>query len=95
VTQNYDIRQKDSKYKLPAVARKHLKSFVTSSASVVTRFAFRVKRKGHEYKAEDRLCSKYIKETKRSRGKGIESREMEERDHFKFTPVLFSSTVAI
>jgi len=70
MTQHSDIRQKDSKYQLSAVGRKHLESSVTSSASVVTRFAFRVKRKGPEYKAEVRLCSKYIKETKRSHEKG-------------------------
>jgi len=68
-TKNYDIRQKDSKYKLSAAARKHLKSSVTSSASVMRRFAFRVKRKGLEYKVGDWLCSKYIKKT-RSREKG-------------------------
>ena len=82
VTQHSDIRQKESKYKLSAAARKHLKSSVTSSVSDMTRFAFRVERKGSAHKAEDRLCSKYIKETKRSHERGIESRETEDRDHF-------------
>ena len=74
VAQRYDIRQKDSKYKLSAAARKHLKYSVTSRAPVMTRFAFSLKRKGLEYKVEDWLCSKYIKETRRSHEKGIESR---------------------
>jgi hypothetical protein len=55
----------------------------------MTRFAFRVKRKGPEHKVEDWLCSKYIKETNRSHVKGIESNEMEEGNHFKFAPAPF------
>jgi hypothetical protein len=94
VTQHSDIRPKDSKYKLSAAATKRIKSSVTSSASVMTRFAFSVKRKGPEYKVEDWLCSKYIKETRRLE-KGVQSREVEERDHFKFTPALFLNMVAI
>jgi hypothetical protein len=61
----------------------------------MTRFAFRVKRKGPEYKVKDWLCSKYIKETRWRHEKGIESREMEERDHFQFTPALSLNVVAI
>ena len=61
----------------------------------MTRFAFRVKRKGLEYKVEDWLCSKYIKDTRRNNEKGIQSREMEERDHLKFTPALFLNMGAI
>jgi hypothetical protein len=38
---------------------------------------------------EDWLCCKYIKDTRRNNEKGIESREMEERHHLKFTPALF------
>jgi hypothetical protein len=95
VTQNSDIRQKDSKHKLSAAARKHQNSSVINNASVMTRFAFKVKRKGPEYKVEDWLCSKYIKETRRSHVKGIESREMEGGDHFKFTPAAFLNMGAI
>lgn len=95
MTQHSDILQKDSKYKLPAAARKHLTPPVISSTSVMTYFAFRVKGEGLEYKMEDWLCSKYVKKTRRSHEKGTESREMEERDHFKFTPALFLNMCAI
>jgi hypothetical protein len=62
----------------------------------MTRFAFRVKRKGLEYKMEDWLCSKYIKEIKRSHVKGIESTEMEEEEeHFKFTPTPFLTLILL
>ena len=86
VTQHSDIRQKGLNCKLSAAARNHLNSSVTSSGSVKTRSAFTVKRKGPEYKVEDWFCSKYIKETRRSHEKGAESKEMEERDYFKFPP---------
>jgi hypothetical protein len=61
----------------------------------MARFAFRVKRRGPEYKVEDWLCSKYIKKTRRSDIKGMENREIEERDHFIFNSALFLNVVAI
>jgi hypothetical protein len=84
-----DIRQKDSNFKLSTATKKHLNSFVISTASVMTHFAFRVTLRGPEYKVEDRLCSDYIKETRRRRQeKGIKIKEMEERHHFICTATL-------
>jgi hypothetical protein len=55
----------------------------------MTRFAFRVKRRGPEYKVEDWSCSKHTKSLGEGvRKRGVEIKEMGERDHLIFTRAL-------